>query len=148
MIIVELSSGCRRQTTVGGADSSVGPVTHKISPDHGLQLFHSVVLRLVLTAVEQLFFHSCPHTFTACIIMTSSAGTVHALNDPIFLYSSLVLFACILTASVRVGMIQPFISGYDLFAFSRVWQQSEALILSSIAIPSGIRSKQSNIAET
>ena len=84
MIIVELSSGCRRQTTVGGADSSVGPVTHKISPDHGLQLFHSVVLRLVLTAVEQLFFHSCPHTFTACIIMTSSAGTVHALNDPIF----------------------------------------------------------------
>ena len=51
--------------------------------------FHSVVLRLVLTAVEQLFFHSCPHTFTACIIMTSSAGTVHALNDPIFLYSSI-----------------------------------------------------------
>ena len=31
---------------------------------------------------------------------------------------------------------------------ARVWQQSEALILSSIAIPSGIRSKQSNIAET
>ena len=25
-----------------------------------------------------------------------------------------------------------------MFAFSRVWQQSEALILSSIAIPSGI----------
>ena len=84
MIIVELSSGCRRQPTVGGADSSVGPVTHIISPDHSLQLFHSVVLRLVLTAVEQLFFHSCPHTLTACIIMTSSAGTVHALNDPIF----------------------------------------------------------------
>ncbi len=106
MIIVELSSGCRRQTTVGGADSSVGPVTHKISPDHGLQLFHSVVLRLVLTAVEQLFFHSCPHTFTACIIMTSSTGTVHALNDPIFLYSSSVLFACILTA-LSEWMIQP-----------------------------------------
>ena len=127
MIIVELSSGCRRKPTVGGADSSVGPVTHIISPDHSLQLFHSVVLRLVLTAVEQLFFHSCPHTFTACIIVTSSAGTVHALNDPIFLYSSSVLFACILTASVRM-MIQPFISGYDLLAFSRVWQQSEALI--------------------
>ena len=56
MIIVELSSGCRRQSTVGGADSSVGPVTHIISPDHSLQFFHSVVLRLVLTAVEQLFF--------------------------------------------------------------------------------------------
>ena len=89
MIIVELSSVCRRQTAVGGADSSVGPVTHIISPDHSLQLFHSVVLRLVLTAVEQLFFHSCTHTFTACIIMTSSAGAVHALNDHIFLYSSI-----------------------------------------------------------
>ena len=65
MIIVELSSVCRRQTTVGGADSSVDPVTHIISPDRSLQLFHSVVLRLVLTAVEQLFFHSCTHTFTA-----------------------------------------------------------------------------------
>ena len=102
MIIVELSSVCRRQPAVGGADSSVGPVTHIISPDHSLQIFHSVVLRLVFVAVEQLFFHSCPHTFTACIIMTSSAGTVHALNDPIFLYSSSVLFAYILTASVRV----------------------------------------------
>ena len=40
MIIVELSSNCRRQPTVGGADSSVGPVTHIISPDHSLQLFH------------------------------------------------------------------------------------------------------------
>ena len=89
MIIVELSSNCRRQPTVGGADSSVDPVTHIISPDHSLQLFHSVVLQLVLTAVEQLFLHSCPHTFTACIIMTSSACTVHALNDSIFLYSSI-----------------------------------------------------------
>ena len=52
MIIVELSSNCRRQPTVGGADSSVGPVTHIISPDHSLQLSHSVVLRFVLTAVE------------------------------------------------------------------------------------------------
>ena len=102
MIIVELSSVCRRQTTIGGADSSVDPVTHIISPDRSLQLFHSVVLRLVLTAVEQLFFNSCTHTFTACIIMTFSAGAVHALNDPIFLYSSSVLFAYILTASVRV----------------------------------------------
>ena len=100
MIIVELSSCCRRQPTVGGADSSVGPVTHIISSDH--RLFHNVVLRLIFAAVEQLFFHSCPHTFTACIIMTSSAGAVHALNDPTFLYSSSVLFACILTASVRV----------------------------------------------
>ena len=81
MIIVELSSVCRRQTAVGGADSSVGPVTHIISSDHNLQLFHSVVLRFVFAAVEQLFFHSCPHTFTACIIMTSSAGAVHALMD-------------------------------------------------------------------
>ena len=89
MIIVELSSGCLQQPTVGGADSSVGPAIHIISPDHSLQLFHSVVLRLVFAAVEQLSFHSCPHTFTACIIMTSSAGTVHALNDPIFLYSSI-----------------------------------------------------------
>ena len=84
MVIVELSSVCRRKTTVGGADSSVDPVTHIISPDRSLQLFHSVVLRLVFAAVEQISFHSCPHTFTACIIMTSSAGTVHALNDPIF----------------------------------------------------------------
>ena len=113
MIIVELSSGCRRQPAVGGADSSVGPVTHIISPDHSLQLFHSVVvLRFVLTAVEQLFFHSCPHTFTACIIMTSSAVTVHALNDPIFFYSSSVLFACILTASVRVD---------DTAFYIRIW---------------------------
>ena len=74
MIIVELSSGCRRQTAVGGADS--------------------------------------PHTFTACIIMTSSAGTVHALNDPVFLYSSSVLFACILTASVRVD---------DTAFYIRIW---------------------------
>ena len=92
MIIVELSSYCRRQPTVGGADSSVSPVTHIISSDHSLQLFHSVVLRLVFAAVEQISFHSCPHTFTACIIMTSSAGTVHALNDPIFLYSSILAF--------------------------------------------------------
>ena len=80
MIIVELSSGCRRQSAVGGADSSVSPITHIISPDHSLQLFHSVVLRLVLTAVEQFFFHSCPHTFTACIIMTSSAGILSLLQ--------------------------------------------------------------------
>ena len=106
MIIVELSSGCRRQPTVGGADSSVGPVTHIISPDHSLQLFHSVVLRLVLTAVEQLFFHSCPHTFTACIIMTSSTGTVHALNDPIFLYSSILsLLQCKIHTLSAVAVI-------------------------------------------
>ena len=124
MIIVEPSSGCRRQSAVGGADSSVDPVTHIISPDNSLQLFHSVVLRLVLTAVEQLFFHSCPHTFTACIIMTSSAGTVHALNDPIFLYSSLVLFACILTASVRM---------YDtaFYMQSLYWSSSWIFIISS-----------------
>ena len=36
----------------------------------------------------------------------------------------------------------------DIFAFSIVWQQSEAFILSSMARPNGIRSKQSNIAET
>ena len=112
MIIVELSSVCRRQPAVGGADSSVGPVTHIISPDHSLQIFHSVVLRLVFVAVEQLFFHSCPHTFTACIIMTSSASAVHALNDPIFLYSSSVLFACILTAPVRM---------YDTAFYIRIW---------------------------
>ncbi len=52
MIIVELSSNCRRQPTVGGADSSVSPVTHIISPDHSLQLSHSVFLRFVPTAVE------------------------------------------------------------------------------------------------
>ena len=112
MIIVELSSGCLQQPTVGGADSSVGPAIHIISPDHSLQIFHSVVLRLVFAAVEQLFFYSCPHTFTACIIMTSSAGTVHALNDPVFLYSSSVLFACILTASVRVD---------DTAFYIRIW---------------------------
>ena len=100
MIIVELSSVFRRQTTVGGADSSVGPVTHIISPDRSLQFFHSVVLRLVLTAVEQLFFHSCPYTFTACIIMTSSVSAVHALNDPIFLYSSIpASFLCAMQGS-------------------------------------------------
>ena len=112
MIIVELSSGCLQQPTVGGADSSVGPAIHIISPDHSLQIFHSVVLRLVFAAVEQLFFYSCPHTFTACIILTSSAGTVHALNDPVFLYSSSVLFACILTASVRVD---------DTAFYIRIW---------------------------
>ena len=100
MIIVELSSGCRRQPTVGGADSSVGPVTHIISPDHSLQLFHSVVLRLVFTVVEQLFFHSCPHSLTACIIMAPSVGAVHALNDPIFLYSSIpASFLCAMQGS-------------------------------------------------
>ena len=117
MIIVELSSDCRRQTAVGGADSSVGPVTHIISPDHSLQLFHSVVLRLVLTAVEQPFFHSCPHTFTACIIMTSSAGTVHALNDPIFLYSSILsLLQCkIHTLSAVAVIILVFFVDLHLF---------------------------------
>ena len=106
MIIVELSSVCRRQPTVGGADSSVGPVTHIISSDHNLQLFHSVVLRFVFAAVEQLFFHSCPHTFTACIIMTSSAGTVHALNDPIFLYSSILsLLQCKIHTLSAVAVI-------------------------------------------
>ena len=100
MIIVELSSVCRMQPTVGGADSSVDPVTHIISPDRSLQLFHSVVLRLVLTAVEQLFFHSCPHTFTACIIMTFSADAVHTLNDPLFLYSSIpASFLCAMQGS-------------------------------------------------
>ncbi len=100
MIIIDLSSVCRRQPTVGGADSSVDPVTHIISPDRSLQLFHSVVLWLVLTAVEQLFFHSCPHTFTACIIMTSSVGAVHALNYPIFLYSSIsASFLCAMQGS-------------------------------------------------
>ena len=106
MIIVELSSYCRRQPTVGSADSSVSPVTHIISPDHSLQLFHKVVLRLVLTAVEQLFFHSCPHTFIACIIMTSSVGAVHALNDPIFLYSSILsLLQCKIHTLSAVAVI-------------------------------------------
>ena len=44
--------------------------------------------------------------------MTSSVGAVHALNDPIFLYSSSVLFACILTASVRVD---------DTAFYIRIW---------------------------
>ena len=120
MIIVELSSNCRRQPTVGGADSSVSPVTHIISPDHSPTL-----------SVYSICPHGCriallsflPILHTACIIMTSSAGTVHALNDSIFLYSSLVLFACILTA-LSEWMIQPFILRDMICLRSRVWQQS------------------------
>ena len=49
-----------------------------------------------------------PHTFTACIIMTSPPALSYALNDPVYLYSSLVLFACILIDRLcPEWMIQP-----------------------------------------
>ena len=69
----------RRQTVVPGTYSAVIPVAHKISPNHELQLLDSVVLAFLAAAVKQFPLHSCPHTFAPGIIMTSAAGTVHAL---------------------------------------------------------------------
>ena len=77
--IVSLPFFGRRQSVVSRTDPAVIPVTHKITPNHRLQLFNSVVLAFYPAAVKQLPLHSCPHTFASGIIVTSSAGTVHAL---------------------------------------------------------------------
>ena len=42
------------------------------------------------------------HTLAACVVMTSSACTVHALDYPILLYYCPIFCTCILTASVRM----------------------------------------------
>ena len=98
--IVSLPFFGRRETIVSRKDPAVIPVTHKIMPNHELQLFNSVVLAFYAAAVKQLLLHSCPHTFASGIIVTSSAGAVHALfqvGDFQFLSEH---FACVLASTI------------------------------------------------
>ena len=33
--------------------------------------------------VKQFFLHTSPHTLAACVVVTATTGTVHALNYPV-----------------------------------------------------------------
>ena len=102
-IIVELSLDSRGKSSVGSTYSPVSPIAHIIPPYLCFQFCHSVVLRLVITTVKEFFFHPGPHTFAAGIVMTPTAGTVHALNYSILLDRCAIFCTCVLTSSVRVN---------------------------------------------
>lgn len=88
-----------RQAAIGGANPPVIPVAVEITPDQLLDLIHRQIFRVV-TSVKELFFHSGPHTFTPCVIMTPATSAVHALTDTIFVNSRAVGQAGVLAAPV------------------------------------------------
>ena len=98
--IISLPFFGRRETIVSRTDPTVIPVTHKITPNHELQLFNSVVLAFYSSAVKQFPLHSCPHTFASGIIVTSSSGAVHALFQTGELHLLSEHFARVLASAV------------------------------------------------
>ena len=62
--------------------------------------FNRIIFGSSSSVIKQLLLHSCPYTFTSCIIMASSSGTVHALNNAVFLDSSSVRRTCIPAAPI------------------------------------------------
>ena len=98
--IVSLPFFGRRETIVPRTDAAIIPVTHKITPNHELELFNSVVLAFYASAVKQFPLHSCPHTFTSGIIVTSPAGAVHALFQTGEFQLLPEQFTCVLASAV------------------------------------------------
>ena len=98
--IIKLALEHGRKPSVGGKDAAIIPIAHEVTPDHGTDLLDGVILRFTISGVEEFLLHSCPHAFAASIIVTSAAGTVHALLDTAFADSQTIFFTCILTSSV------------------------------------------------
>ena len=71
-----------------------------------LKLLNRILLASA-AAVEQFFFHPRPHTLTPCIVMASSASTVHALDDTISAERFSVKLACVLLPAIRVDDRSP-----------------------------------------
>ena len=96
---------CRRHSAYCRAYPAVIPITHVVAPDHCFQLFCRVIRTSSATAVKQLFLHSCyqpTNSFSACIVMTSPSGAVHALLYSIFAQHGSVWSACVLAPAVGV----------------------------------------------
>ena len=98
--IKELALEHGRKPRVGRKNAAIVPIAHEVTPDHGTELLNAVILRFTISGVEEFLLHSCPHAFAASIIVTSAAGTVHALPDAAFADSQTIFFTCILTSSV------------------------------------------------
>ena len=98
--IIELAFEHGRKSIVGGKDTSIVPVAHEVTPDHGTELLDGEILRFPISGVEEFLFHSCPHAFAASIIVTPTAGAVHALPDAAFVDGQTIFFTCILASSV------------------------------------------------
>ena len=62
--------------------------------------FNRIIFGSSSSVIKQLLLHSCPYTFTSCIIMASSSCTVHTLDYVIFLDSGSVRRTCILAAPI------------------------------------------------
>lgn len=98
-----------RRFSVGGHSSycrtypAVVPVTHVVPPYHCFQLLGRVICASPASTVKQLVLHPCnlpTYTFTVGIIMTPSAGAVHALPDIKLVQRTSVKLAGVLTSSV------------------------------------------------
>ncbi len=68
---------------IGGTDPSMIPITDEVSPNKGFKFFYRETLCIV-PVVEKLTLQSCPHAFTAGIVMASASCTVHTLADAVF----------------------------------------------------------------
>ena len=66
-----------RQTSIGWAYPPIVPIDDKVSPYQGFK-FLDCHLLCIISAIQEFFLHPCPHGFTACIVMTSSAIAVHS----------------------------------------------------------------------
>ena len=92
-----------RHASYRRADTPVIPIAHKVPPYHRFQFLCRVIFGLPISAVKQLFFHSRPHTLTASVVVTPSAGTVHTLPYTKLSYCGTVFFACVLTSPVGMN---------------------------------------------
>ena len=126
----------QEQTVVPRTYSAVTPIAHKISPNHELQLFDSVVLAFLAAAVKQFPLHSCPHNFAPGIIISSiaSPGTLTSKQSKIADTYSLPFSALISVMSVT-HFSQGFSEKKSRFSKSSDFRAS----LSDLVIPLGFR---------
>ena len=95
IVLISLPLYHRRKPLIGGAYSPVVPITNEISPDKGFQFFHSHFFS-VMPPIDELFFHPRPHALAPDIVMATSAGAVHTLDDAVLCDSLTVGFTGIL----------------------------------------------------
>lgn len=78
------------QTTIGRTNPPI-PIDDEISPYQRFQFLYCHLLRVIST-IQKFFFHSCPHSLTACIIgdvsrfthkgaLTAFAGVDPGVNE-------------------------------------------------------------------
>lgn len=65
-------------------------------------MLYGEIFRVAISVIKKFIFYSCLDAFTACIIMTSAACTVHTLIDSIFIDCLTIIVTGILTSSVRM----------------------------------------------